>query len=222
MIRWLSEYWANRGVERTGEPTRLWRVTFGRLASHRRFATRLQQLDAQLIDQAQSQQSATAAEPWPIGSYSARPHTSGRHTRAASADRQSRHHLAWRYSALATVGLCAIVSAVIWFARPSDPTEQADQLRMATVQSIGPVMDSLAKQVRDTGRALRQQTDHVAKVPNQLPAIDRVVNDLALAIETPIRQEMQRITDDVTRPWTYLASQLPRPVLREKPKAQAS
>jgi len=119
------------------------------------------------------------------------------------------------------VSLCAVMAfGVFWLTKPNDPTPQVQQLQAATAQSIGPLLDTLAQQVRATGRRLSEQSQQVTQAPSRLPEVDRVVNDLGLAIEAPLRQEMRRFADEVTRPWTYLAGQLPRPVLRPAPESK--
>lgn len=206
MIRWLSEVWLSITLDAGRKPPRLWRMLFGRSESHRRFAARIDQLDAALKDQAESSQQALAEEPWPIGDYKKAAWSASDHNPFV---RQP----IWRPIASAALALCVLVSAIVYFAKPADPRMDVDVVYNATDQSITEVLDTLARQVRATNDALREQTLPIAKVPNELPDIDRAINRVGQAVETPIRLQMQQFAEDMTRPWAYLADQLPRPVL---------
>ncbi len=218
MIRWLSQLWVSSAVDRGGTPSRLWRWTFGRKASHRAFATQLRQLDGQLKRQATSQQRAIAREQWQIGDYPARSAVAG----GASDAPRAGHLFMWssglRRSALAA-GLCAVLAVVVWVAWPSSPVQNPDEQWETAKRSFALIWDPLSEQAQTTSQALQNQASHVTGLPDRLPAIDQVVNDLGTAIETPLREEMRRFTRDMTRPWTYLAEQMPRPVLKYEQEA---
>jgi hypothetical protein len=218
MIRWLSQRWVSSAIDRGKAPPRLWRWTFGRLAAHREFASELRQLDGQLKRQAASQRRAIAREHWPIGDYPARS-TASRH---ATVDRQAGRFTGWNLGLPRpawVAGLCAVLAAGVWIAWPTSPTQSPQQLREATTRSFAQLWNPLSEQAQATGQALRNQTTHVTGLPDRLPAIDRMVHDLGTTIESPIREEMRRFTRDMTRPWTYLAQQMPRPVLKYEQEA---
>lgn len=222
MIRWLSQLWVSSAVDRNGTPPRLWRWTFGRLASHRAFASQLRQLDGQLKRQATSQQRAIARESWPIGDYPAKPAVNG----DATDNRPTEHFTGWGLGlwrpALAA-GLFAVLMAGAWLAWPTSPMQSPEELYLATKQSAARIWTPLSEQAQATGLALRNQTTHVTGLADRLPAIDRVVNNLGTAIETPLREEVRRFAWDMTRPWAHLANQLPRPVIRhDEEKAKKS
>ena len=211
MIRWLSQPWVSSAIDRNGTPPRLWRWTFGRLASHRDFASQLRQLDGQLKRQATSQQRALARESWPIGDYPARSaspvNTSG--------DRAAGRFAGWTLSLqrpVLTAGLYTLLAAGVWLMWPTSPLQSPEQVWAATTRSFVQVWDPLSQQAQVTGQALRDQTTHVTTLPDRLPKMDQVVNDLGTAFESPIREEMRRFTRDMARPWTYLAEQMPMPV----------
>ncbi len=208
MIRWLSQLWVSTSVDRGGRPSVLWRWTFGRFASHRGLASQLCQLDGQLRRQAASQQRAIARERLPVGRYNAR---SAGDNSAATARNVGvfTEGIGWLRPTLAA-GSLAVVVAVSWLAWPSDPMQTPQELRLATADSFSRVWEPLSRQAQTTGQALRDQTTQVTELPQRLPKIDRVFNDLGEAIESPIRQEVQRFTDDLRAPWVYLAGQLPR------------
>lgn len=201
MIRRLSQRWVSAAADRGKPPSALWRMTFGRLKSHRQFATQLATLDARLRREAASRQRAISRQAAPVGQYpertAAQPH--------ALSDRRP-----WLRPALA-LGAASLVLATAWSLWPNAPRQDPGQLRIAFENSYQRLKDPLAEQVQLAGRSLRRQTDHVRQLPAKLPPIDRVVNDLGQAIQTPIRDEIRRLARDMTQPWVYLASQLPRP-----------
>ncbi len=209
MIRWLSQLWVSASVDRGGPPSRLWRWTFGRLASHRRLASQMRQLDGQLKRQAISQQRAISHERLPVGRYTPRPSGADDGAGATGAGLFAGSR-GWLRPAL-TAGSLAVVFAVAWVAWPGEPTETPQGLRSITTESFAQVWGPFARQAEMTGRALRDQTTQVTQLPQRLPAIDQVVNDLGEAIQSPIRDEAQRFADDLRGPWIYLAGQLPRP-----------
>ncbi len=220
MIRWLSQLWVSRTVDRGGKPPRLWRWTFGRFASYRRLALELRQLDGQLKRQAASQQRAIEREHLPVGRYSPRSALGrgglGAGSGGGFADGLNRLRTAWTAGSLAAVVLVALVAWVAW-PNQTTLTPIPDQVQTYTAESFAKVWDPLARQAELTGQALRTQTTQVVRLQERLPEIDRVVSDLGQAIETPIRDEVQRLTHDLRRPWIYLASQLPRLPHNETP-----
>lgn len=214
MIRWLSQLWVSSAIDRGGSPPKLWCWTFGRLASHRAFASQLRQLDAQLKRQATSQQRAIARERWPIGDYPAQ--QTG--TEAVSDDRSSERVTGWTFGLprpAMVAGLCTVLAVMAWLAWPTPSIQSPDELRDATARSFAKVWNPLSSQAQATSNALREQTTHITQLPERLPKIDQVVLDLSATIETPIREEMRRFAHDMTRPWSHLANQLPRPAFRE-------
>jgi len=188
----------------------LWRWTFGRFASHRRLASDLRQLDGQLKRQAASQRRAIAREPLPVGRY-APVSRSGTDASGAGSDGPIAHKLNWLRPALIGGSLAAgLVALMVWAVWPSHPVPTPGQVQTFTAESFVRVWDPLARQAERTGQALRTQTTQVVRLQQRLPAIDRVVNDLGEAIQTPFRDEVQRMAQDLRKPWTYLAGQLPR------------
>ena len=87
MIRWLSQLWVSKAVDRGEALPLLWRWTFGRLASHRRLASDMRQLDGQLKRQAASQRRVITREHLPVGRYAPRP-VAGSDRSAAGSDGQ--------------------------------------------------------------------------------------------------------------------------------------
>ncbi len=208
MIRWLSQLWVSTSIDRGERPSRLWLWSFGRFASHRRFVSQLSQLDGQLKRQAASQQRAIAREGLPIGRYS--PRSAMDHDGAGDTGAGLfAGGVGWLRPALATGTLAVMVTAA-WLAWPGDPTQTPQELRAATAESFARVWGPLNRQAEVTGRALREQTRQVTLLPQKLPAVDRVINDLGVAIESPIRDEVQRFKNDLREPFIYLAGQLPR------------
>ncbi len=202
MIRWLSQRWVSGAIDRGHKPPWLWRWTFGRIASHRGFAGDMHGLDVQLRRQAASQQRAIAREVMPVGRYPARPSPSQSGRRQTHTGRG-----VWIARPALAAGLCAVIAVAAWLARPKPPTYSPQEVREAFAR----VWEPLTQQARTTGQALRDRAEQVSLLPEKLPAIDEVVNHLGNAIESPIREEVRRFTQDVTRPWTYLAGQLPLP-----------
>jgi hypothetical protein len=212
MIRKLSQFWVSRSVDRGVGPGLFWRWTFGRLGSHRRFASQMNQLDAQLKRQAGSQRRAIEREPFPIGRY----------TRARADGAAEGGHLVgggilaggsgWLRPALMTGSLgavlvLAVVGFVVW---SNTPTQTPEELRAMATQSFDRVWEPLSRQAKTTGQALREQTVRVAGLSQKLPVMERVVDELDEAIRSPIREEVRRFAEDVARPWVYLAGQMPR------------
>ncbi len=208
MIRWLSQLWVSTAADRGGPPPRLWRWTLGRFASHRRFASQLRQLDGQLKRQATSQQRVIERGHLPVGRY---PPRSARDNAGPDVRRAGLFTggMGWFRPAL-MVGPLAVVVAVIWLAWPSAPTQSPQELRVIAADSFARAWGPLTRQAQMTGRALRAQATQVTQLPQRLPAIDQVVSDLGEAIQSPIREEVRRFATDLSRPWTYLAGQLPR------------
>lgn len=209
MMRWLSQLWVSAAADRGRPPSALWRWTFGRSGSHRKFAARMRELDGQLSRQAASQQRVIAQQPQPVGRYQPR-------SRGSSVARP------WWSGLLRpamTVGACAILAALVWTLWPNIPRHDPEDLTKAFVDSFERLREPLAEQAQLAGQSLREQTDLVRRLPQKLPPIDRVVNDLGLAIQTPIREEVRRFTHDLTEPWVYLAGQLPLPVDKEQDTA---
>jgi len=208
MMRGWSQYLLSRSIDRGGKPSLLWRNTLGRFSSHQRFAAQMNQLDAQLKRQASSQRRAIAREQWPVGRYANQmiiadtAHEAGQTFRVAGWLRPT-----LTYGSLAAVLGIAVVGIVIW---ANTPTHSPQELRAMATASFGRVWQPLSKQAETTGRALREQTVHITSLPDRLPKMERVVNDLGVAIQSPIEQEVKRFTNDLKRPWTYLASQLPK------------
>ncbi len=214
MIRKLSQFWVSRSVDQGVGPSRLWRWTFGRLASHRRFASQMNQLDAQLKRQATSQRRAIQREPFPIGRYTK---STARADGAAGGGRLVGGGLitggsGWLRPVLMTGSLAAVLGlAVVGFVVWSNtPTQTPEEMRVMATRSFDRVWQPLSKQAQMTGRALREQTTHVTGLSAKLPTMDRVVNELGEAIQSPIREEVRRFADDMARPWVYLAGQMPR------------
>jgi hypothetical protein len=208
MIRWLSQLWVSSAADRGGPPSKIWRWTFGRFASQRAFALQMRQLDGQLKRQAASQQRALAREHLPVGRYAPR---SGRGHDGPGVKRSglfSGDGPGWLRPAL-TAGTLAAVLATAWFAWPTAATRSPQELREITAQSFDRLWGPLARQAETTGQALRSQVVQVTALPQRLSAIDGVVSGLGESIQSPIREEVRRFADDMTRPWTYLADQLP-------------
>lgn len=208
MMRGLSQYLVSRAIDRGGKPSALWRHTFGRLASHQQFASQMNQLDAQLKRQATSQRRAIAREQLPVGRYAKQTVPAD----ATATDTALPPALSWlrptlTYGSFAAVLGLAVVGLVIW---ANTPKHSPEELRAMAAQSFDRVWQPLSRQAESTGRALRDQTAHVTNLPHRLPEMDRVVNDLGVAIQSPIQEEVRRFTDDLTRPWSYLADQLPK------------
>jgi len=207
MMRWLSHYWVSRSIDRDSKPSGLWRHTFGRLTSHKHFASQFSQLDAQLKRQAASQRRAIAREQLPVGRYA------NQTVPVQQAhDNTPPHRAGWLRPALTMGSLAAViglgvVGAAIWF---NTPTLSAPELRAKATESFDRVWQPLSRQAETTGRALREQTVHVTSLRQRLPEMDKVVIDLGDAIQSPIREEVRRFTNDLKRPWTYLAGQLPK------------
>jgi hypothetical protein len=202
MIRWLSQRWVSGAIDRGQKPPRLWRYTFGRIASHRGFAKDMHDLDAQLRRQAVSQQRAIARDVSPVGHYPARPSANQNHR-----PQPATGWGVWIARPALAAGLCAVIAGTVWLAWPKQPTHSPQDVQAAFARAWEP----LAKEAQSTSRAFRDRAALVTTLPEKLPAIDEVVNNLGNAIESPIREEVRRFTQDVTRPWTYLAQQLPLP-----------
>ena len=201
-MRWLSQLWVSTAADRGRPPSALWRWTFGRLKSHRELASRMRELDARLSRQAASQQRAIARQPEPVGRYQPRA--------------EANNAVPPWWSALLrpamTVGVCAVMAVLVWTLWPDLPKHDPTELPMAFVDSFERLREPLTEQAQLAEQMLREQTGHVRRLPQKLPPIDRVVNDLGEAIQTPIREEVHRFTRDMTEPWVYFASQLPLPV----------
>lgn len=206
MIRWLSQQWVSGAIDCGQKPPKLWQWTFGRIASHRSFAADFCDLDVQLRRQAASQQRAIARDVMPVGHYPARPSTPQRDQTHTAINWH-----AWITRPALATGLCAAIALTVWLAWPQAPTQSPQQIWDATARSFAKVRDPLAHQAQATGQAFRDRAAHVTTLPEKLPAFDVMVNNLGHAIESPIREEVRRFTHDVTRPWTYLAEQLPLP-----------
>lgn len=210
MIRWLSHWWVSGATDRGQKPPRLWRWTFGQIASHRELADEMRELDGQLRRQAASQQRAIAREAMPVGRYPARRELGRGELDSKQTQRSPRWGIGLARPAWAA-GLCALIAAGVWLAWPQAPTQSPQQLREASAKSFARVWDPLSQQAQTAGQAFRDRAAQVALLPEKLPAIDDVVSNLGEAIESPIREEVRRFTRDVTLPWAYLAEQLPRP-----------
>lgn len=202
MIRWLSQRWVSGAIDRGQKPPRLWRWTFGRSASHRGFAVDMHDLDVQLRRQAASQQRAIARDVLPVGRYPARPSATQSNRPQAATSR-----VVWIARPALAAGLCAVIAAVAWLVWPQQPTYSPQEVQVA----FSRVWEPLAKEAKNTSQVLRDRAERVSLLPEKLPAIDQMVNNLGHAIESPLREEVRRFTRDVTRPWTYLAEQLPLP-----------
>jgi hypothetical protein len=208
MIRWLSQLWISTATDRDGKPPRLWRLTFGRFASHRGLASRMDKLDDQLKRQAASQHRLMSREHMQIGLYSPRM-TRTRVVPDVRSDGPFSGASGWLRPTLAA-GSLAMVVAAVWITWPTAPSVSPREISTITANSFAKAWDPFARQVEMTGRALRTQTTQVTQLPQRLPPINQVVNDLGEAIQTPIRDEIQRFAEDLRQPWIYLAGQLPR------------
>jgi len=147
MIRWLSQLWVSTSADRGGPLPRLWRWTFGRFASHQKWASRLDRLDGALKRQAASQRRLMSREPLPVGRYT--PRSDGVH--AGAGLRWSglfNGGVGWLRPGLAA-GSLAVVVAVAWVAWPSGPTQTPQELRAATVESFARVWDPLTRRAED-------------------------------------------------------------------------
>lgn len=202
MIRWLSQRWVSGAVDRGHKPPRLWRWTFGRFAWHRGFADDLHELDVLLRRQAASQQRVISRGVMPVGHYPVRPSS-----KPSNQPQPATSRGVWIARPALAAGLCVVIAGAVWLARPQTTTYSPQQVQEAFAR----VWEPLNKQAQTTGQALRDRAELVSLLPERLPAIDEVVNNLGNAIESPIREEVRRFTRDLTRPWTYLAEQLPLP-----------
>ncbi len=212
MIRWLSQLWVSSAIDRNDAPPKLWTWTFGRLASHRKFASQLQQLDGQLKRQAVSQQRSLAQEHLPIGDYTANKTITD--PAPISASNEWLHRL---LKPAVSLACCAIFATTIWTLWPKQPSPDTDLLTKAFEDQFEQLWTPISEQAQTTGQALRQQTTYMTDLPQRLPKIDQVVQDLSMNIETPIREEMNRFAQDMTQPWIYITNQLPRPTPRQTP-----
>ncbi len=208
MIRWLSQYLVSRSIDDGGKPSALWRHTCGRLSSHKRFASQMNQLDAQLKRQAASQRRAIAREQLPVGRYANQTVSQA----SVHGDALTSRGMGWlrptlTFGSLAAVIGLGVIGAVIWM---NTPAHSPQELRAMATESFDRVWQPLSRQAETTGRALREQTVHVTSLSDRLPKMDKVVNELGVAIQSPIQEEVKRFAEDLKRPWTYLAGQLPR------------
>lgn len=205
MMRRLSQLWVSSSADRGKAPPTLWRWTFGRFKSHRDFASSLRDLDTQLSRQAASQQRALAQQQEPVGRY--RPRNEAGPVTAP-----------WWSGLLrpaAAAGVCVLLVCLAWALWPNIPKHEPDALPRAFADSFERLKEPLEDQAQFAGQMLRDQTDHVRRLPQHLPPIDRVVNGLGEAIQSPIREEVRRFTRDMTEPWVYFANQLPLPARRD-------
>lgn len=217
MIRWLSQLWVSTAVDRNDRPSKLWRWTFGRFTSHRKFASQLHQIDSELKHQAAYQRRAVARQPLPVGRYAPRLDRD-----KAKPDKGEAGSFSVGGGSLLrptlTMGSFAVVVAVIWLAWPSSPAKRTPQeLGAMTAHASVQTWEPLTRQAKMIGRTLHGRTSQIGQLPKKLLTIDEVVNDLGEAIQSPIRDEVRRFANDLRQPWTYLANQLPRPRLSPTP-----
>jgi hypothetical protein len=214
MMRWLSQLWVCQRVDAGSGPSALWRLTFGRLGSHRAFNQDMRELDDRLKRQAASQNRAIAREVLPVGRYEPRQTASSPGVAGPVAG-------GWGWALggrlAMTVGAFAAVGAGVWLVMPGEPAPSPMQQVSISAEPFARAVAPLTQRIETTGRAMREQTERITQLPGRLPTVDRVMADLGESIQTPIRQEARRLADDLRRPWVYLADQMPR--LPRDPKA---
>ncbi len=166
----------------------------------------LRALDIELRRQAIAQREVLDQTQWPVGRYPAK--RMARHRSPAMNTDRLRVWFRWAPMT------CTVILAGfgVWLAVSATRGPKAlHESREVFQRSLTQLWEPIESQVRTTGQALRSQTQQLTRLPDKAPAVDQVFGRIGESIQSPIREEIRRFSRDLTRPWFYLAEQLPLP-----------
>ncbi|GAB4108337.1 MAG: hypothetical protein Kow00105_15060 [Phycisphaeraceae bacterium] len=175
-------------------------------SDHVKQSDELRELDLELRRQAIAQREMLDQTELPVGHYPAKRMTSHR----PPAMNTDRLRVWFRWAPVA----CTVILAGfgMWLAVSATRGPVAlHETREVFQRSLTQLWEPIESQVRTTGQALRSQTQQLSRLPGKAPAVDQVFGRIGESIQSPIQEEIRRFSRDLTRPWFYLAEQLPLP-----------